>query len=78
MPKLMGESEYLLYSLLLHRTLTRQELADSLGMTLRQIIPWIQSLRQAGVIEQQGQTLTLNPIYYPTVCTKLEGDNFSL
>ena len=78
LPKLNGEDIYLLYSLLLHRTLTKPELAESLGLTLDQIEHPVQVLRKAGVIEQQTNILRLNPIYYPTVCTKLAGDNFSV
>ncbi|MBE9068356.1 hypothetical protein IQ260_17020 [Leptolyngbya cf. ectocarpi LEGE 11479] len=78
MPELEGESIYLLYSLLLHRTLTKLELAESLGLTLYQIEPLVQTLRKAGIIEQQEQRFRLNPVYYPLVHTKLAGDNFSL
>ncbi|MEM1251838.1 MAG: hypothetical protein AAGI69_05340 [Cyanobacteria bacterium P01_H01_bin.21] len=78
LPKLNGENIYLLYSLLLHRTLTKEELAESLGLISAQIEHPVQILRKAGVIEQQAKTLRLNPIYYSTVCTKLAGDNFSV
>ena len=78
LPDFPGESIYLLYALLLHRTLTKQELADALGLIVKQIEHQIQSLRKAGVIEQKNQNLRLNPVYYPTVCNKLAGDNFTL
>lgn len=78
LPELDGEDIYLLYSLLLHRTLTKKELAESLGLTPHQIEHSVQTLCNAGVIEQQASVLRLNPTYYPTVCTKLAGDNFSL
>ncbi|MGD1856845.1 MAG: hypothetical protein ACFB2W_21635 [Leptolyngbyaceae cyanobacterium] len=77
-PALDGEDIYLLYSLLLHCWLTKQELAESLGQTPYQIERQLQTLRKTGVIEQQQQTLRLNPVYYPTVRTKLAGDNFAL
>lgn len=78
LPELDDESNYLLYSFLLHRTLTKPELAESLGLTLYQIEPLVQTLWKAGIVEQQGQSFRLNPVYYPTVFTKLAGDNFSL
>ena len=78
LPELTGDSIYLLYALLLHRTLTKKELAEALGLVVEQIEHQIQTLRKAGVIEQKAQSLRLNPIYYPTVCNKLAGDNFIL
>ena len=78
LPDLPGESIYLLYALLLHRTLTKKELAEALGLAVEQIEHQIQTLRKTGVIEQKAQSLRLTPVYYPTVCNKLAGDNFTL
>ena len=76
LPELEGEDVYLLYSLLLHRMLTEQELALSLGVMPQQLKARIQVLRRSGVVEKQGDELHLNPVYYPAVVTRLEGDNF--
>lgn len=78
LPQSSDDDVYLLYSLLLHRTLTREELAESLGLNPEQIDRPVQVLRKAGVIERQAKTLRLSPDYYPTVCTKLAGDNFAI
>lgn len=77
LPDLEGEENiYILHSLLIHRALTKAELAETLGLTVHQIEHQIQTLRMAGVVQQQSNSLHIAPIYYPAVCKKLVGDNF--
>ena len=76
LPSLGGEDVYFLYSLLLHRTLTELQLAQSVGLSLLDVKDKIQALRKLRLVEQQDNLLRLNPAYYPAVYSRLDGDNF--
>ncbi|MBE9043205.1 hypothetical protein IQ255_02070 [Pleurocapsales cyanobacterium LEGE 10410] len=76
LPELDSDDRYLLYSLLLHGDLTISALAESLGDTESQVQARVQVLRHEGAIEQRGQTLKINPIYYPKIKRNLAGNNF--
>ena len=76
LPDLEPDDHYLLYSLLLHGDLTISSLATSLGEEQSVVQSQVQVLRRAGVIEQQNEMLTVNPIYYPNLNRELSSNNF--
>ncbi len=75
LPELTTADYYLLYSLLLHGSLTIAHLADSLGESQSLVQSRVTVLRRAGVIEQQ-KLLQINPLYYPQLRRTLAGNNF--
>ncbi|MEA5550433.1 winged helix-turn-helix domain-containing protein [Anabaena cylindrica UHCC 0172] len=75
-PDLTAFDRYLLHSLLLHGQMTRPHLALSLGESEQIVRSHIQMLERAGVIVQQQEELSLNPVYYPTLKTELSNNNF--
>lgn len=75
-PNLESTDRYLLYSLLLHGDLTLASLAKSLGDLESEVQARVQLLRRVGVVEQQGKTLKINPIYYPRIKQTLASNNF--
>ncbi len=78
MPDLTAFDRYLLHSLLLHGQMTRPHLALSLGENERIVRSRVQMLQSAGVIVQQQEQLSLNPVYYPTLKIELSNNNFSV
>ncbi|MGD1857994.1 MAG: hypothetical protein ACFB2W_27470 [Leptolyngbyaceae cyanobacterium] len=78
LPELSQSDLYLLYSLLLHSDLTVDELAKSLGDTPQIVNHQVQLLRNAGVIEQQGQIIKTNPVHYPELYRELARNNFMI
>ncbi|ACB53226.1 hypothetical protein cce_3878 [Crocosphaera subtropica ATCC 51142] len=68
--------QYILYSLLLHGSLTLSELAESLGDEKGEVTGKVQVLRRQGLIEQHHQMLTINPFHYPKLKQKLSSNNF--
>ena len=71
-----SEAQYLLYNLLLHGDLTLSALAESLGDEESKVQVLVQMLRRQGIVKQQDQVLTINPIYYPTLKQQLASNNF--
>lgn len=78
LPELSQSDLYLLYSLLLHSDLTVRELAKSLGDAPQIVNHQVQILRNAGVIEQQGQVIKTNPMHYPELYRELARNNFMI
>lgn len=78
LPELSQNDLYLLYSLLLHSDLTVRELAKSLGDAPQVVNHQVQILRNAGVIEQQGQVIKTNPMHYPELYRELARNNFMI
>lgn len=78
LPELNQNDLYLLYSLLLHSDLTVRELAKSLGDAPQVVNHQVQTLRNAGVIEQQGQVIKTNPMHYPELYRELARNNFMI
>lgn len=76
LPALESADQYLLYSLLLQGDLTISELAKTLGDEELEVRARVQVLRRQGVVEQQGQVLKINPIYYPRLKQELANNNF--
>lgn len=76
LPLLKSVDQYLLYSFLLHGDLSIHALAESLGDDEAQVQARVQILRRQGIVEQQGQVLKINPIYYPQVKQELASNNF--
>ena len=76
LPDLEPDDHYLLYSILLHGDLTMSSLANSLGEEQSVIQSRVQVLRRAGVIEQQNEMITVNPIHYPKLNRELTSNNF--
>lgn len=67
---------YVLYSLLLHGDLTLSALADSLGDPQSLVKGRVRILRRMRIIQQQDDTLTVNPIHYPRLKKELDNNNF--
>lgn len=76
LPNLTILDRYLLHSLLIHGTLSRQQLALSLGEAENQVRSRVQVLRRAGVLIQKGDWLTVNPTHYPKLRGELSSNNF--
>lgn len=79
LPKLSdleAADHYILYSLLMHGDLTLNALANSLGDDASIVQSRVQRLRRQGVVEQQQQTLKVNPIHYPRIKEALVNNNF--
>lgn len=76
LPELKSGDRYLLYSLLLHGSITLSHLAVSLGTDQHSVNTQIQSLRRAGLVEQQGLLLWVKPAYYAGLKSDLERNNF--
>ncbi len=76
LPELEQNDLYILYSLLMHGDLTLDALSESVGEEQPIINNYIQVLRRAGLIEQQGEVLQVNPIHYPRLKKQLTGENF--
>ena len=67
---------YLLHSLLIHRRMTRDHLAQSLGETERLVRTRLQVLRREGVILQSGDEVQVNPVHYPKLRSELSNNNY--
>ena len=67
---------YVLHSLLIHREMTRAQLALSLGEAERTIRSRLQVLRREGIIRQRGRRFSVHPVHYPKVYSELSNNNF--
>ncbi len=67
---------YLLHSLMIHRRMTRDHLAQSLGETERLVRTRLQVLRREGVILQSGDEVQVNPVHYPKLRSELSNNNY--
>ncbi len=67
---------YVLHSLLIHREMTRSQLALSLGEAERTIRSRLQVLRREGIIRQRGRRFTVHPAHYPKIYSELSNNNF--
>lgn len=76
LPELDQSDMYLLYSLMLHGDLTIVAVAESLGDAPQIVNNQVQFLRKAGIIEQRGEVIKVNPIHYPKLRRELAGNNF--
>ncbi|MGC1310030.1 MAG: hypothetical protein WA885_22610 [Phormidesmis sp.] len=76
LPELDQSDLYLLYSLMLHGDLTLRAMAESLGDAPQIVNNQVQVLRNAGIIEQHGDTIKANPIHYPRLTRELSRNNF--
>lgn len=76
LPSLIPMDRYLLHSLLIHRYLTRSQLALSLGESETVVRSRVQILTREGVIVHQANRLTVNPIHYPRLRSELSNNNF--
>ena len=76
LPDLESAHHYLLYFLLLHGDITLSALAYSIGDKESEVRKRIKFLRQEGLIEEQGEILQVNPIYYPKLKQELLNNNF--
>ena len=76
LPDLSQPDMYLLYSLMLHGDLTVLAVAESLGDAPQVVNNQVQFLRKAGVIEQRGEIIKANPVYYPKLRRELARNNF--
>ncbi|KST62448.1 hypothetical protein [Mastigocoleus testarum] len=76
LPRLEQDDLYILYSIVLHGDLTLSALADSLGDRQSLVKGRVRILRRMGIIEQQDDILSVNPIHYPRVKRELDNNNF--
>lgn len=73
---LTAEDRYLLFSLLLHQTMTLQHLALSLGDSESTIQFELQKLLTTGIIKRDRLSFSINPAYYPRLKSYLKHNNF--
>jgi len=76
LPHLEQNDLYILYSLLVHGDLTIAALAQSLGEEQQNVNDSIQIMRGKGVIEQQADSIKVNPMHYPRLKRRLASNNF--
>ncbi|MBE9045082.1 hypothetical protein IQ255_11815 [Pleurocapsales cyanobacterium LEGE 10410] len=76
LPELTSTDHYLLYFLLLHGDITLSALAHSLGDRESRVRKRIKILRNEGLVEENGEVLKINPIYYPKLKQELINNNF--
>lgn len=76
LPELSQSDMYLLYSLMMHGDLTIIAVAESLGDAPQITNNRVQFLRKAGIIEQRGEVIKVNPIHYPKLRRELARNNF--
>ena len=76
LPRLEQDDLYILYSIVLHGDLTLSALADSLGDRQSLVKGRVRVLRRVGLIQQQNDILSVNPIHYPRVKRELDNNNF--
>ncbi len=76
LPELSQSDMYLLYSLMMHGDLTIVAVAESLGDAPQITNNRVQFLRKAGIIEQRGEVIKVNPIHYPKLRRELFKNNF--
>ena len=76
LPDLESAHHYLLYFLLLHGDITLSALAHSIGDSESKVRKRIKFLRNQGLVEEQGEILKINPIYYPKLKQELVNNNF--
>ncbi|WP_107667256.1 helix-turn-helix domain-containing protein [Cyanothece sp. BG0011] len=76
LPLINFPEQYILYSLLLHGSLTLSDLAESLGDDKGEVTGKVQVLRRQGLIQKHNQMLTINPYHYPKLKQKLSSNNF--
>lgn len=67
---------YLLHALLVHREMTRSQLALSMGENERVIRSRVQVLQREGLIRQTGRWLRVHPAHYPKLYSELGNNNF--
>ncbi|MEO0408743.1 MAG: helix-turn-helix domain-containing protein [Cyanobacteria bacterium P01_A01_bin.135] len=76
LPQLEQTDLYVLYSLLVHGSLTLTALAETLGEERQLVNDAVQIMRGKGIIEQQQNTVKVNPAHYPRLKRKLASNNF--
>ena len=76
LPNLESAHHYLLYFLLLHGDITLPALAHSIGDKESKVRKRIKFLRNEGLVEETGEILKINPIYYPKLKQELLNNNF--
>lgn len=76
LPELEQNDLYILYSLLIHGDLTLEALSESVGEDQPIIKNCIHCLRRAGLINQEGLVIKVNPIHYPRLKRQLASENF--
>lgn len=76
LPELSSRDRYLLYSLLLHTSLTLPQLAISLGENESLIRSYIKELCLKKLLQGDTNHLQINPLYYPQLRLELAQNNF--
>ncbi|MFE4106451.1 hypothetical protein [Almyronema epifaneia] len=76
MPNLSAIEDYLIYSVLLHGSVTVAQLAISLGELEGQVRAQVQKLLRQGILRNQDGMITVAPAYYPKLHDRLRQNNF--
>ena len=76
LPTLEPMAHYVLYFILLHGDVTLSALAHSIGDRESRIRKRIRFLREESLVEEDDETLKVNPIYYPKLKPELINNNF--
>lgn len=76
LPSLIGLDRYLLHAVLIHGRISRAHLSRSLGETDGRAEVRSQWLLRHGVLEAQGDILSVSPLFYRRVASELANNNF--
>ncbi|NMG56974.1 MarR family transcriptional regulator [Geitlerinema sp. P-1104] len=76
LPSLTNIDRYLLHAALIHTTITRSHLAQTLGEAESQIQARVQWLSRQGVLESHDGSLRIHPLYYDKLRFDLSNNNF--
>ncbi len=76
LPSLTNLDRYLLHATLIHTTITRSHLAQTLGEAESQIQARVQWLCREGILESYDGNLSIHPLYYDKLRVDLSHNNF--
>ncbi|TAN97866.1 MAG: MarR family transcriptional regulator [Phormidium sp. SL48-SHIP] len=76
LPSLTNLDRYLLHATLIHTTITRSHLAQTLGEAESQIQARVQWLSRQGILESRDGGLRIHPLYYDKLRVDLSHNNF--
>lgn len=76
LPELTNNERYLIYALLLHGGMSLERLSQSLGDSASTVGSWTRRLLRSRVLVLEGDSIRVNPLYYPGLKSHLSGHNF--
>lgn len=77
-PDLSFEEQYLLFSLILHGSLSLPNLSSTLEEVEDVVVRLVQNLHRTQIIEQRDELLRINLIYYPKLRDLLDKNHFMI